>query len=95
MQQSIEDRVGDRRLPDPAVPVLDRQLRGDHGGAPLGPIVDDLEQVLATVGLERLQRPVVELCGATHNSTYVQRTDMWSWLPSRPRHSPSEPDYYT
>jgi len=49
MQQPIGDRVGDRRLSDPAVPVLDGQLRGDHGGAPLGAIIDQLEQVVSPV----------------------------------------------
>jgi predicted glycosyl hydrolase (DUF1957 family) len=29
-QQPIQVRVGERRVADPAVPVLDRQLMGDH-----------------------------------------------------------------
>lgn len=68
MQQSIEDGVGDGGLADPAVPVLDRQLCGDDGGAPLGTIIDELEQIVGAVGLEGLQRPVIELCVAPHNS---------------------------
>lgn len=60
VQQSVEDGVGDRGFTDPAVPVLDGQLRGDHGGTAVGTIVDEFEQVLAAVGLERLQREIVE-----------------------------------
>ena len=60
VQQSVEDGVSDRGFADPAVPVLDGQLRGDHSGAPVGAIVDEFEQILAAVGLERLQREIVE-----------------------------------
>ncbi len=60
VQQSVEDGVSDRGFADPAVPVLDGQLRGDHSGAPVGAIVDEFEQILAAVGPERLQREIVE-----------------------------------
>jgi hypothetical protein len=50
------------RQAEGGTPVVDvcRQLRGDHGRAPVGAVVDQLEQVFATVRLERLQREVVE-----------------------------------
>ncbi len=32
-QQTIEDGIGDGGIADPAVPVLDRKLMGDDGGA--------------------------------------------------------------
>jgi hypothetical protein len=42
------------------VPVLDGQLGGDDRGVTFGPIVHDLQQVFAPVGLQGLQRPVIE-----------------------------------
>jgi hypothetical protein len=55
------------------MPVFDGQLRRDQGGVPLGPIIHDFQQIVATVGFQRLQCPVVQLCGATHNSTVSVR----------------------
>jgi hypothetical protein len=48
--------------------VFDRQLGGDDRGAAIGAIVDDFEQILAAERIEGVQSPVIELCGATHNS---------------------------
>ena len=56
-QQPVQDRVGDGRVTDPAVPVLDGQLVGDDGGALAGAIVDDLEQVGAGDGIEAAGSP--------------------------------------
>lgn len=43
----VEHVVGNRGLADPAVPVLDWQLRGDRGRAPVGAIIGYLERVFA------------------------------------------------
>lgn len=42
VEQAIEDGVGDRGFTDPGMPVLDRQLRGNDGGAPVAAIIDQL-----------------------------------------------------
>ena len=60
MQESIEDGIGDGLFADPAMPVLDGQLRGEDRGTPLRAIVDELEQIITPVRLERLQREVIE-----------------------------------
>ena len=59
-QQPIEDRVGDRRVADPAVPVLDRQLVREDRRALTGPVVDDLEEVRAGRRVDAAGAPVVE-----------------------------------
>ena len=48
------------QLPRAVRSISDGQLRGNDGGAPLSAVIDDLQQILATVGLQRLQRPVIE-----------------------------------
>ena len=49
LHQSVEDGVGDGRIAKPGVPVFDRKLAGDDGGALGGAVVDDLPQVDAGV----------------------------------------------
>ena len=59
-EQPIEDRVGDGRIPDPCVPMLDRQRARDDRRARAGTIVDDLHQVRARESVERNHPPVVQ-----------------------------------
>ena len=47
VHEPIEDGIGQRRLADGAVPLLERDLAGDEGGATLIALVDDFEQVAA------------------------------------------------
>ena len=45
---------------DQVVPAIDRDLAGDEGSAAAVAVFDDLEQVAALLGPERLEAPVVE-----------------------------------
>ena len=47
VHEPVEDGVGDGRIGDRLVPVIDRQLAGHDGRAAVVPIVDDLEEVAA------------------------------------------------
>ena len=58
--EPIEDGVGDGRIGDRLVPVIDRQLAGHDRRAAIVPIVDDLEEVAALLGGERGEAPIVE-----------------------------------
>ncbi len=58
--ESIEDGVGDGRVVEPRVLVIDRQLAGDDGRLADAAIVDDFEQVVARRLIERGHAPVVE-----------------------------------
>jgi hypothetical protein len=42
VNQAIEDGIGNGRIGDDLVPVLDRQLAGDDGGAAIVSVIDDL-----------------------------------------------------
>src|SRR5512145_1968 len=60
VNEAVEDSIGDCRVGDDVVPVVDRQLARHDGAAPAVAIVDDLEQVAALLGRHRRQTPVVE-----------------------------------
>ena len=46
--------------PISVVPVVDRDLAGDQGGAAAIAVFDDLEEVVSLLGPERLEPPIVE-----------------------------------
>ena len=50
-------RVG---LADQVVPAVDRDLAGDQRGAAAVAVLDDLQHVVALLGAERLETPIVE-----------------------------------
>ena len=60
VDEAIEDRVGDGGIADDFIPVIDRNLTGDDGRAPLVAVFDDLEEVAALIVIELLRSPVVE-----------------------------------
>ncbi len=59
MNQSVENGVGQRRLAQRLVPVLDLELAGDDGGAELAAVLDDLEQVGSLRWGQRRQGEIV------------------------------------
>jgi hypothetical protein len=60
MDQAVEDGVGVGGMADQRVPLIDGKLAGDDGGAAAIAILQDLQQVVAGRGVERLEAPVVE-----------------------------------
>jgi hypothetical protein len=60
VDEAVEDGIGDSGLAERAVPVADRELAGDDGGAELVAVLDDLEQIGGLFGCERSQRQVVD-----------------------------------
>src|SRR6266436_7247723 len=59
VNQAIEDGVGVGRIADQRVPLFDRDLAGDDGRAPAVAFFEDLEEVMAGTGIERLKPPIV------------------------------------
>ena len=59
-QQPVEDRVGDRRVADPAVPLFDGQLMRDDRRPLTSKVLDDLEEVGARRRIEAARAPIVE-----------------------------------
>ncbi len=60
VDESIEDGVGIGRVADDVVPLVDRDLAGDDGGAPAVAFFENLEEIVACGGVERFETPVVE-----------------------------------
>ena len=60
VDEAVEDGVGDGRIVEPGMPVVDGQLAGDDRGLVGAAIVDDFEQVVARGLVERRHAPVVE-----------------------------------
>jgi len=61
MDQAVEDGVGVCRIADQRVPLIDGELAGDDGGAAAVAVLEDLQEVVASRGVERLEAPVVEI----------------------------------
>lgn len=60
VDDAVEDDVGDGGLADDIVPAIDGYLAGDERCAVAVAFFDDLQQIAALVGPERLEAPVVE-----------------------------------
>ena len=60
VDQAVEDGVGVGGIADQRVPLIDRELAGDDGGAAAVAILEDLQEVVAGCGVEWLEAPVVE-----------------------------------
>ncbi len=60
VDEAVEDSVGVGRIADGVMPGGDGQLAGDDGGLATVAILQDLEQIVAGLGIEGLQAPVIE-----------------------------------
>lgn len=60
MDEPVEDGVGQGGIAQGLMPVRDRQLAGDDGGAGLVAFVQEFQQVAAAGIIEQGQPPVVE-----------------------------------
>jgi hypothetical protein len=60
MHQAVKERVGQRRITQGLMPVLDRQLAGDNRGSAIMAVFDDLQQVATVFITERREPPVIK-----------------------------------
>jgi hypothetical protein len=60
VDRPVEDRVGGGSVPDPLVPLGDRELAGDDGRGPAVAILEHLKQIVALDLLDRAEPQVVE-----------------------------------
>jgi hypothetical protein len=70
LSDSVHHSVGDGRFSERLVPVGDRQLTGEDGGAQPGPVFDDLQSVGGLIGRQRPQGKIVDLLRILDKSTY-------------------------
>jgi hypothetical protein len=61
VDEAVEDGVGDGRIGDDLVPMLDRHLAGDDGRSALVAIVDDFEEIAALLAGKRSEAPIIEV----------------------------------
>lgn len=60
MKEPIQDRVGVGWVTDGAVPGCDVELAGDDRGFTSVAVLEDFEEIMAGLSVERLKPPVVE-----------------------------------
>lgn len=60
VDEAIEDGVGIGRITDDLVPPLDGDLAGDDGRFASVSVFEDLQQIMASGIIERLETPVIE-----------------------------------
>ena len=60
MDEAVEDRIRQRRIADGLMPMLDRELAGDDGGAAAMAVFEDFQQIAALRWSEDSQAPVIE-----------------------------------
>jgi hypothetical protein len=60
VNDAVEDRVAERGVGDHLVPFADRHLAGDQQRSAVIAVVDDLEQIAAMLGIERLRAPIID-----------------------------------
>ena len=60
VDEAIEDGVGVGGVPDQGVPVGDGELAGDQGGSAAIAFLQDFQKVMAGLGVEGLESPVVQ-----------------------------------
>ena len=58
MHEPVENRIGERGVLQPHMPVFERQLAGDHRRARADAIIKHFEQIVARGLVEILQAPV-------------------------------------
>jgi len=61
--EAIEDGIGVSGIADQLVPFVDRNLAGDDCRSAAVTFFEDLEEVVTSDGIERLEAPVVGLIG--------------------------------
>lgn len=60
MDDTIEDGVSDRRLPDHLVPLGHGELGGDQSGFPAVALFEDFQEIEPLLIAERMGSPVIE-----------------------------------
>src|SRR4051794_3824770 len=60
VNDAIQDGVGQSGIPDQGMPAVHRDLAGYQGGTAAIAVFDDFEHVVALLGAERFEAPIIE-----------------------------------
>jgi len=59
VNETVQDGVGIGRIADYLVPLVERELAGNHRGATSVTFFGDFQEIVPGGGVERLQAPVI------------------------------------
>ena len=85
VDEAVDGRRCGHRVFEDAVPLAEDEVRRDEHAAPLVALGHEGEEDLDLLGGLLDVSDVVDLCGAPHKWTHVERLVMWSWLGNRRR----------
>ena len=60
MHEPVKNRIGQRRLADGRMPVVDRELTGHEGGPTPMPIIEQFQQIAAVLVGQGGQAPIIQ-----------------------------------
>jgi len=60
VNEAIQNGIGVGRIPDQIEPACHGELAGHHGGAATVAVLEDLEQMVAGVAVERFKAPIIQ-----------------------------------
>ena len=86
VREAVESTVGQDGVVEAGDPFVHGPIGGEDRRGPAMALDEDVVEVARLLGREFAEPEVVELCGAPHNSTYGERSVMWS-AASRPEES--------
>src|SRR5262245_60361671 len=80
--EGIDQRGDAGSAREHGAPLLERQIRGDHGGSMVMSPTDDVVEHVGGAAVARDIAQLVDLCAAAHNLTHVDHLVMWrtGWL---------------
>ena len=60
LHQPIQHCIGNSLIPNPPMPMLNRQLTGDDGGTVTRPVINNLQQIGPGLTIHRRHTPIIE-----------------------------------
>ena len=60
MDQAVEDGIGQGRVADGGMPVRHGQLAGDDGRSSAVAFLEDLQEIVPGLGVERFEAPIIQ-----------------------------------
>jgi hypothetical protein len=73
VNDAVENGIGEGRLTNQVMPAIDRDLAGYQGGAAAVAVFDNLEDVMALLGSERLEPQSSKMRSLTPPSARIRR----------------------
>ena len=95
MNETIQDRIGQRRLTEIRVPGIHGELARDQRRTGIDAVIKDFKQISPILRRERRQTPVIDLCVAQRKSIHVANAVMLTFAFRPQRHRQNKLSYST